>query len=584
MKKKLLSGFLTLSLIVSITACGSTTPKTNTESSAATSTKEALSSTDVSETETHNDSATTIASTAFGKVQGIETENVLTWYGIPYAAAPVGDLRWEAPQDPTVWKQTLDCTKPGKTEIQSSTDLTTGKVSIIGDEDCLNLDVYAKKGSTNLPVLVYVHGGNNQTGSSAEIPGTDLVMKDNCVYVSVNYRLGMLGFNCLPAFQTTENSTGNYAMQDLAKSLDWIKQNIKSFGGNPDNITISGFSAGGRDVMAMLISPLFKDKFNRAVVYSGGMTLSDEDASASVIASAVAPLAVADGKAQDDAKAKEWLLSSDPSVVTYLKSVSADRLVSLMTNASIRMSVFPHLYKDGVVIPKEGFDTTQYNDVPVLMLTGATEFSFFSAFDPYFKSDEMMAVDETTRNAAKTFAINYGSDMYRIFNAQSSAEKMIPNYKSNIYLCQINYGSKDSLTKVDTIGSFHGIFVPMLVSNNNYKAYVDNTQAGYASMANTFNNYLAQFIATGDPNKNGETEWTNWNVDHKVSMVFDADTTTSTNELKDVSSSYDQVIAAMQADKTIDKKIKLDVISNVMNGRWFSAALDQYYGNPSLWK
>ena len=332
-----------------------------------------------------------VKNTQFGAVEGTSKDNCNVWYSIPYAAAPTGNLRWEEPQDPSAWTDVLDCTSLGNKAIQAGTDYATGETVVSGSEDCLNLDVYAPNNAKDLPVLVYIHGGNNQTGSSSEIEGSQIVVDENCIYVSLNYRLGILGFNALPAFQTEADSTGNYAMLDIAKALDWVRANIEQFGGDPNNITVSGFSAGGRDVMAMLISPVFEGKFDKAVVYSGGMTVADEDASADRIAEAVAPLVVEDGLAANEELAKTWLLSSDPAVVTYMKSVDADRLCQLMSNAGIRMSVFPHLYTDDVVIPSEGFDTTEYNSVPILMLTGETEFSLFSAFDGYFYSPDVMA-------------------------------------------------------------------------------------------------------------------------------------------------------------------------------------------------
>ena len=352
-----------------------------------------------------------VKATQYGAVRGAAEDNCNVWYSIPYAAAPIGDLRWAAPADPTAWTDVLDCTSIGNKAIQAGTDYATGETVVSGSEDCLNLDVYAPDNAKELPVLVYIHGGNNQTGSSTEIEGSQIVVDENCVYVSLNYRLGILGFNALPAFQNEANPTGNYAMLDIAKALDWVRGNISQFGGDPNNVTVSGFSAGGRDVMAMLISPIFEGKFDKAVVYSGGMTVADEDASAERIAETVAPLVVEDGLAANEELAKEWLLSCDPAVVTYMKSVSADRLCQLMSNAGIRMSVFPHLYADDVVIPSEGFDTKNYNSVPVLMLTGETEFSLFSAYDGYFYSPEVMSLDSKTQDLAKSFAIEYGSEM-----------------------------------------------------------------------------------------------------------------------------------------------------------------------------
>ena len=111
-------------------------------------------------------------------------------------------------------------------------------------------------------------------------------------------------------------------------------------------------------------------------------------------------------------------------VKEYLFSIDARRLAALMGNAGIRMSVFPHLYEDGVVIPAGGFENAACSDVPFLMVTGSTEFSFFCLFDAFFSSDAMKSFSEDEINAAKAFATKYGSDMYRIFNAQCSAEKL----------------------------------------------------------------------------------------------------------------------------------------------------------------
>ena len=561
MKKRLLR-ILALSLAISTVSLSGITvyaaPAAATEASSTMTTTEGL-----------------VKNTQYGPVKGTSTATCNVWYSIPYAAAPVGDLRWSAPVSPANWTSTLDCSKLGNKAIQSGTDYATGKTTVSGSEDCLNLDVYAPANAKNLPVLVYIHGGNNQTGSSTEIDGTQITVDENCIYVSLNYRLGILGFNALPAFQTKEDSTGNYAMLDIAKALDWVKANISEFGGDPNNITVSGFSAGGRDVMAMLISPVFKDKFDKAVVYSGGMTVSDEDASAKRIAEAVAPLVVEDGLFADEAAASAWLLSEDPAVVSYLKKVDASRLCQLMSNAGIRMSVFPHLYADNVVIPEEGFDTKNYNSVPVLMLTGETEFSLFSAFDGYFSKPEITSLDKATQDAAKSYAIEYGSDMYRIFNAQCSAEKMYGKYKDNMYICQVKYGSNDSATRIPTMGSFHGIFVPMLTDNHSYGSFADFSGNGYQNMANTFDKYLSNFLVNGNPNGDGLKTWTPWTNTNPVSLVLDADDNNAIVTLEDTSSSYKKIIGQMDKDPIISDDVKELINKNVLNGRWFSSTLDE---------
>lgn len=563
-----------------MTSCSSnTTDQTSTTDPATIESSEVTSSQeDGSEVQQDN----TVISTKYGAVKGVQEGEVLAWYGIPYGKAPTGELRWQAPQEPDAWTETLECTQASDPALQLS------GTEVAGSEDCLRLNVYAKENSQNLPVLVFIHGGNNQTGNAGEIPGQDIVVNDNCIYVSIDYRLGLLGFNCLPALQTEEGSTGNYAMLDIAAALDWVKENISAFGGNPENITVSGFSAGGRDVMAMLISPIFEGKFQKAIAFSGGMTTADETLSANKIAEAIAPLAVEDGKFATETEAFNWLLTDAQEVKDYLYSISSERLVALMGNAGIRMSVFPHLYEDGVVIPNEGFDTTNYNDVPLMMLTGSTEFSMFCLGDTYFESEEMQGYTEEEITAAKAFASKYGSDMYRIFNAECSAEKMAANYSSNLYLCEVNYGGETSQMKADLgdYGAFHGIFVPMLSTQNNYAAMFEGAfeKAGYTAMAKQYNSYLANFLETGDPNGEGLAQWANWTPESKSSMVFDGTETDAIVELKDVSTTYEQIISQMEADTSISEELKEKVIRNVMNGRWFSDTLDQHYQSVNLWE
>ena len=571
--RKYLALLLAAALSLTLAACGGSAQQANAPGDGGESTEPE----EVTETvEAEADALT--RQTQYGPVQGTSENGAEIWYAIPYGAAPVGELRWTPPQDPEAWTDALDCTSPGEMAYQ----MASGEAS--GTEDCLNLDVYAPEGAENLPVLVFLHGGNNQTGNTKELIGSELVVNDACVFVTLNYRLGIFGFNCLPALQTAEGATGNYAMLDVAKALDWVKDNIAAFGGNPDNITISGFSAGGRDVMAMLVSPIFAGKFQKAIAFSGGMTIADTGESVSAIAAAVAPLAVEDGKADDEAAAKEWLMTDGADVKEWLYGVSSEHLCALMGNAGIRMSVFPHLYNDGVMFPVEGFDTTEWNSVPVIMLTGSTEFSFFDYGDAFWNSDEASALDEADLQAAKDFANTYGSDMYRIFNAQCSAEKMYDNYGADIYLCQVDYGGADSAYAIDTYGAFHGIFVPMLSSVNNYSAIYDFSEAGYQSMAAAFNAHLKNFLATGDPNGEGLAEWSAWTPDNPVSMVLDAADGAGSAECKDVSTTYAYIMDRMDADESVSEEGKQLAIANVMNGRWFSAALDERYGNPSLWK
>ena len=530
---------------------------------------------------TGNSTVSPLCITQYGPVQGKEQGDHLVWYGIPYGAAPVGDARWHAPQEPAPWSDPLDCTSPAPAAYQFSS-------APLGSEDCLRLDVYAVPSAHDRPVLVYLHGGNNQTGSSLSLPGGDLVENDHCVFVSVNYRLGLFGFNCLPALCPEAGDTGNFALLDIAKALDWVRENISAFGGDPSNITLSGFSAGGRDVMACLTSPLFEGRFQKAISFSGGITFSDPDAAARQIAAALAPLAVEDGRFSDENSAFAWLMTPDASAREWLYSVEPSRICSRMAHAAIRMSVFPHLYADDVVLPKAGFAAGTLHEVPLLLLTGSTEFSAFALHDSWFSSEAAQAYSADQQNAAKTFATRYGSEFYRRFNGEACAETVAPQSGAPVYCCQVEYGSDNSRTPLPPLGSFHGIFVPMLSRENSFNAYADFTAAGYQAMAKQFNAYLQNFLACGDPNGNQKLSflplWPAWTADARQTLVLDADDSTACSTVKDVSVSEAALLAQMDADDTLPADLKTDVIRNVLNGRWFSDPIDRYYGNASLWK
>ncbi|MEH7118609.1 carboxylesterase family protein [Neobacillus vireti] len=529
-----------------------------------------------------------IQNTEYGNVKGYanNVENTLVWKGIPYAKPPVGKLRWKAPADPEPFKSTFDATKPGNTAIQPSGN------TFIGSEDSLNLDIYRPNtDEKNLPVLVYVHGGNNQTGTSQEITGDAFVNDLHAIFISINYRLGPLGFNPLPALNTGNKleDSGNYTLLDIAKSLDWVKENIKSFGGDSNNVTISGFSAGGRDVMAMLASPIFKGKFQKAIAFSGGMTIADKDDSVKVFAKTIAPLVVEDGVKASEAEAYQWLQKDSKDVREYLYSLSADRLSGLMGNAMIRMSAFPHLYNDGTVLPKGKFDTSNYNSVPVIMLSGTTEFSFFAMGDPYFAKsiqDGSLFTDQS-KLAEFTFAKKYGSKLYKLFNTQESAYKMFPNYKAPIYTVEMPFGEGlTATTDMSLAGSFHGVFVPLLDSNN--KTYLSMFKqsynlAGAKELSRQFKEYLANFIHQGNPNGEGLAKWDRWTLQQPENFVLTADENKVSASMSQESISKEDVIKELDQDNSISADAKKKIISEVLNGRWFSAELDKYFGNKSLW-
>lgn len=170
-------------------------------------------------------------------------------------------------------------------------------------------------------------------------------------------------------------------------------------------------------------------------------------------------------------------------------------------------------------------------------------------------------------------------------DAASKVQGIEARYGKDIYVCQVAFGGETSAIRIDTFGSFHGIFVPMLSSKNNYTSLVPDTfdKEGYQAMGKAFNAYLKNFLETGNPNGEGLATWDAWDSERKESMVFDADDTDALIGMADVHTSYDDILAAMDADTTVPDALKKLVATNDMAGRWFSAANDAHYGAPDFW-
>lgn len=519
-----------------------------------------------------------------------DKHQVVQWLGVPYAQQPTGADRWREAQQAKKHKGILDCTKAVPANIQYN-----GK-KVLGQEGMLTLDIVRPDTQEkNLPVLVYIHGGNNQASNSHLMEGNKLAQEGNMVYVSVQYRLGLFGFNNLPALAdgNKKEKSGNFGFLDQAAALDWVRENIKEFGGDAKNITVSGFSAGGRDVMAMLISPVFKNKFDKAISFSGGLTVADDDKSKKTIAQKLAPMVVEDGKQNNLINAENWLLSDNgkdkKAVRQYLQAMPAERLAPVMAGAVIRMSAFPHLYGDGEVLPVEGFATKHYYSVPLLMLASADEFSSFAARDPFFKDRLGLINNDYKTTSEFKFANKYGSALYGFFNGQQSAEVLYPHYKADMYVCSFAFGhTADVVGKEYMVrnGALHGIFQPFLTDQG--YGYTKNTdafeQAGSKELSKAFIASIAAFVRTGNPNTPAlGTTWQAWNPTYRPELVWDANRQHARISSINSRVSYAGILAEMANDKSINEQSKNYIIHNVLNGRWFSDELDAQYGNHSLW-
>ena len=305
-----------------------------------------------------------------GPVRGIVTPTMQQFLGIPYAAAPVGDLRWRPPQPHTRWHKPLDATNFGNHCPQPPSPF--GRPSVT--EDCLFLNVYTPSKINHgkphrRPVMVWIHGGALFLGESDDYDSTRLVEDGDVIVVTINYRLGSLGFLAHPALsaESPDHASGNYGLMDQQFALQWVQRNIASFGGDPDNVTIFGQSAGGLSVQSHLASPTAAGLFQKAIVESGAYSLTQP------------PLAVAEARGA----AFATLVGCNDQTAACLRAVPVATFLANQGGTGF----VPNL--DGKLLPQSvdaAFASGQFNQVPVIEGSTHDEWRLFVALNQEFVS------------------------------------------------------------------------------------------------------------------------------------------------------------------------------------------------------
>jgi para-nitrobenzyl esterase len=360
--------------------------------------------------------------TRHGKVAGVDdtvVNGTYAWKGIPFAKPPVGALRWKAPVDPDGWKSPRSAQQFGNACVQygriygpgsnNQYDATIGATlgQAVGSEDCLYLNIW--RPSTNhggLPVIVFVHGGSNVSGYTADpvYDGAALAKAANAVVVTLNYRVGIFGFLSVPQLKTgasAEENSGNFALLDIIQALKFVNRNIANFGGNPTNVTLMGQSAGAINVYALLTTPATVDArprlFHRAAPLSGGISLASNLPpgrlptlnTAAVYAAQGNQLlyqqVIADGLAVDLAGAMAWAASQTPEqVAAYLRSKSPSALLfTLLTKLAALGLAGSGPIPDGTMLPTDpiaAIAAGNYLRVPVLAGNARDEGKLFPTF------------------------------------------------------------------------------------------------------------------------------------------------------------------------------------------------------------
>ena len=449
--------------------------------------------------------------------------DVIIYKGIPFAAPPVGDLRWKAPQPVEDWEGVRECTEYSAAAVQPEqapfmmwTEEFIIDTSKGYSEDCLYLNVWAPadlKGDA--PVVVFIHGGGNTSGgASCDVYDGEAIAKKGIVYVDLNYRVGIFGFLASSELsaESADGVSGNYAIQDQIAALRWVQDNIATFGGDPTNVTITGQSAGSQNVNQLTICPEAEGLFNNAVTMSynlvgsqyvtlkekeaegdaifAGKTLAEmrklsqdevQELSGSDLASAVASYNI-DGK---------FVTGNYDDVLTSGKGLATNVITGMVTGDSMLFGSF--LSGASALNPAATDPTTveEYEKMAKDKL-GKLADAFLAAY-PAASDDEVpaaLALSSTDANTAQ-----------QIKNAQERKA----NSNANVFVYLFTHVMPGP--EAEAMGAFHTADVPYWI-NHFSEARADYwTDVDYA-LGDTMSNFLVNFATTGDPNGNGVPAWT----------------------------------------------------------------------------
>ncbi|QJW89829.1 carboxylesterase family protein [Spirosoma taeanense] len=459
-----------------------------------------------------------------GLISGTTSQDgdVQIFKGIPFAAPPVGNLRWKAPQPVTPWSGVRKCDQFGASPMQGapapfgpwSAEYLIPKEPI--SEDCLYLNVWsgAKSAKEKRPVLVWIYGGGfNSGGSNVPIYDGEATAKKGVVFVSANYRVGPFGFLAHPELtkESGHNASGNYGLMDQIAALQWVKQNIAQFGGDPNNVTIAGQSAGSMSVNALVASPLAKGLFNKAIAESG--------------ASLARPNPTLQQAEEGGLKTMQALGATS---LAELRAKPADEI--LKKAQGMRGPIV-----DGYVLPQSIatiFSTGKAN--PITLLTGWNEDEGMS-FGPAKKADEYRKQIEQQYGAdAQNFLRYYpaGTDdeaaasqmkisRDMIFGAQNYAWANLQSQQGKpVYVYRFTR-KLPATGEYARYGAFHTGEVAYAYDNLRFiDRQLRPLEAKDDELAKTISTYWVNFVKDGNPNGKGLPKWPAYSTKDKQVMML----------------------------------------------------------------
>ncbi len=486
--------------------------------------------------------------TRSGPVQGVHSaDGARAWLGLPYAAPPIGDRRWQATQPHEPWSQVFradafgsPCAQLGSIYGPPPAGREWGFANIdtfgkpVGSEDCLTLNIWRPDSEERgLPVLVFIHGGAGVAGYSGDpvYDGAKLAVGANAVVVTFNYRLGVFGGFLHPALQGTDvlANSGSFATLDMIQALRFVQANVAAFGGDPGNVTLAGQSAGAIAVYTLMGSRLAQGLFHKAIAMSGliGSGSNDRGKNYDFAERVAALLAVQDGLAAKADDAARLLTGKGPGWVrSYLLSRSSDEILATLHRHPELRKAAPPPYADGTVVPADlagAYDRGEFNRVPTIIGATRDEAKLFTAgvlkvedgqrFQMMLASDPDAAPRLSPRDLISAWMLpGLGSGLYDAYNSAITAILMhgvdasisrVARYAPGVYVYRFDWNRAPEPWNT-LYGASHAIDLPFLFGNFSHNFFAMDFSArnrpGREALSDAMMKMLAAFMRSGNPN------------------------------------------------------------------------------------
>jgi len=449
-----------------------------------------------------------VVKTNKGYILGAIENNISVFKGVPYAAPPLGELRFKPPVDHDLWKDTLSALKFGSVATQNSSK------SVVGSEDCLSLNIYTPNADRQKrAVLVWVHGGSMTAGAGKGQDGHGFADRDDIVTVTINYRLGVFGFMYLGDVDKGYAASANNGVLDCIMALTWIRKNIAAFGGDPNRVTIMGESAGAKLLSAVVVSPKAKGLFQQYIAESGSVQCIRDTITAKNMRLRVLRQ-----------------LHLGPNDAAKLLTLPADSLMKAQGRVcnGVEATSFFGPVDDGKVITGDPYQYAAANKLPrfkALMGTNKTEATLFAAMDSRLKQPDSLVFKGMFEDVYPVVYNNYLQEQ-KTLSPQDAAIKVFTQYMYQMHTYRwakalVQTGVPVWMYRFDyakgSLGAAHAAELPFVW----YDPATNFAGPEKKQLAVNMHNAWVAFIKTGNPNTSGLPQWPNYNNESRQVMIFD---------------------------------------------------------------